>query len=136
MNEKKRDTAHIRHLRNDATQVSTSKAAMLSRFLRDFPSLMFARATMVSRTILFSTFVLPRSTSTNAPADKATVLPVDNTSVEATTQTRMMPSASYLSIQEEADTLQIAELIGDETAIHTQTILKQDVETELRRVAP
>jgi glycosyltransferase involved in cell wall biosynthesis len=131
MNEKKRDTAHIRHQRNGSTQASTSKMAMLSRFLRDFPSLVFARATMVSRTSLFATFVLPRSTSTNTQVEKITVLPVDNTSMEATAQTRTMPSASYLSIQEEADTLQIAELIGDDTAIHTQTILKQDTETEL-----
>jgi alpha,alpha-trehalose phosphorylase (configuration-retaining) len=131
MNEKKRDTAHIRHQRNDSTQASTSKMAMLSRFLRDFPSLVFARATMVSRTSLFATFVLPRSTSINAQVEKIAVRPVGNTLVEATAQTRTIPSASYLSIQEEADTLQIVELIGDDTAIHTQTILKQDAETEL-----
>ncbi|HEY5001700.1 MAG TPA: glycosyltransferase [Ktedonobacteraceae bacterium] len=131
MNEKKRDTAHIRHQRNDSTQASTSKMAMLSRFLRGFPSLAFARATMVSRTGLFATFVLPRSTSTNVSVDKLTVLPVDNTSVEVAGQAQIIPSASYLSIREAADTLQIAELIGDDTAIHTQTILKQDAETEL-----
>jgi glycosyltransferase involved in cell wall biosynthesis len=131
MNEKKRDTAHIRHQRNDSTHASTSKVAMLSRFLRDFPSLVFARAKMVSRTILFSTFVLPRSATANTTVDKLTVLPVDDTSVEATAQARMIPSACYLNIQEEADTLQIAELIGDDTAIHSQTILKQDAETEL-----
>src|SRR5450432_669729 len=119
MNEKKRDTAHIRHQRNDSTQASTSKMAMLSRFLRDFPSLVFARATMVSRTSLFATFVLPRSTSTNVSVDKLTVLPVDNTSVEVAGQAQIIPSASYLSIREEADTLQIAELIDDDTAIHT-----------------
>jgi alpha,alpha-trehalose phosphorylase (configuration-retaining) len=131
MNEKKRDTAHIRHQRNDSTQASTSKMAMLSRFLRDFPSLVLANATMVGRSILFSTFVLPRSTSISAPVDKITVLPVDNTSVEAAGQAQIIPSASYLSIREEADALQIAELVDGDTTIHTQTILTQDAETEL-----
>ncbi len=45
--------------------------------------------------------------------------------------TPIVPSATYLSVQKEADTLQIAELIDDNTAIHTQTILKQDAQTEL-----
>ncbi|MBA2395624.1 MAG: glycosyltransferase [Ktedonobacteraceae bacterium] len=127
MNEKKQDTAHIRHPQH----ILTSKVAMLSRFLRGFPSRLFANATMAGRTGLFSTFVLPRSTSTNIQVDKITVLPVDNTSVDDTEQARTIPSASYLSIREEAGALQIAELLGDNTATHTQSILTHDEETEL-----
>ena len=139
MNETKRDTAHIRHPRNNSHRASNSKVAMLSRFLRTFPSLRLA--VPVSRMVLFSTFVLPKFTTSTGSAGNVTVLSSDITSVEAPTQTSqnetntmpapMLSFATYLHIQQEADTLQIAELIGDNTTIHTQPIVKQDVETEL-----
>ncbi len=144
MNDTKRDTAHIRHQQTNSHGAASLTVAKLSRFLRSFPSLTLAGLGAVKQTLLFSTFVVPKSstTTTTTSVDEATVLPVDNTSVEANEQaqqlsanalpTPVIPSATYLSIHEEGDTLQIAELIGEDTAIHTQAILKQDAETELQ----
>ncbi len=94
------------------------------------------------QTFLFSTFVLPKPTRITGSANEATTRPVDSTSVETSEQAPqteanpmaapVIPSATYLSIHEEDDTLQIAELIGEDTAVHTQVILKQDAETELQ----
>ncbi len=63
MNETKRDAAHIRHPRNDSQKASISKVAMLSRFLHNFSTLPLASLATVSRVVLYSTFVLPKSTT-------------------------------------------------------------------------
>ncbi len=140
MNLKKQDTAHNHHQPNTSPKTAYAQMAILSRFLRTVPSLTFTGLTTLKQTILFSTFVLPKKSSTSTgSANNETVLPVDNTSEEANEQVTHVdahaphvPSATYLSIQRASETLQIAELIGEDTAIHTQAILKQDAETELQ----
>lgn len=143
MNHKKQDVAHNRYPQHNSSQLVQAQMAVLSRFLRNVPSLTFAGLTSLKRTILFSTFVLPKkSSNSTASAQHETVLPVDNTSEGANEQAThvdtdaphapVVPSATYLSLREEGETLQIAELIGEDTAIHTQAILKQDAETELQ----
>src|SRR6266487_5358984 len=129
MSSTKRNTAHIRHQGyvNSNGAFSTT-VAMLFRSLRSFPALL-------RKTILFSTVVTGQPAITIVPLAKMAASPIADTEnvvqeqatvAEQRTQSAL-PTAAYLSMQKQEDTLHIAEAMNDTTAIHTLN----NTETEL-----
>ena len=136
MSSTKRNTAHIRHQGyvNSNGAFSTT-VAMLFRSLRSFPALLVAGLALLRKTILFSTVVTGQPAITIVPLAKMAASPIADTEnvvqeqatvAEQRTQSAL-PTAAYLSMQKQEDTLHIAEAMNDTTAIHTLN----NTETEL-----
>jgi alpha,alpha-trehalose phosphorylase (configuration-retaining) len=130
MSSKQRNTAHIRY--QDHTRfkgASVTMTTLLARSCRLFPISLVGGLAFFGRNLLFSTYrtqrsVLTRATSAmkNAPPQEATTGP---------TPPIVIPAATYLGIEERGETLSIAELSSNTTAVHMQPLAEDDTETTL-----
>jgi alpha,alpha-trehalose phosphorylase (configuration-retaining) len=130
MSSKQRNTVYIRQQDSiNFEGASLTMTTLLARFFRVFPTSLVKGLASFGRTILFSTYHAQRSAlARTAPSIK------DASPQEVATgpiTPIVIPAATYLGIEEQEETLAIAETNDNTTAVHMQPLTEDGAETTL-----
>jgi alpha,alpha-trehalose phosphorylase (configuration-retaining) len=130
MNSKQRNTVHVRQQNSTSSKgASVTMMTLLARFPRIFPISLARGLAFCGRNILFSTYRTQRSAlARTTPAIKTSLS--QEASIRPITPI-VIPAATYLGVEEQKEMLSIAELSGDTTAVHMQSLTEDGAETTL-----